>query len=578
MTNWSPDHPAVNETSASRKPLQVVPFLALLFVLLTVPLPALARQGEPPLSSTSQDLTSVASVPVTALPAVEVTTLLAKDAKRTTPGPLTFAVPVPVQISPTSHGQWEDLPDGGKVWRLRFESPGATDLNFGFTRFRLPPGAKLYIISEAEGYFEGPYTAEDNEPHFQLWTPVVPGGKAVVELFLPAGVSPQTVELELTQVATGYLDLFGRSELSLIKQGSCNIDVICPQGEPWRNEIRSTAAIAFGGFLFCTGTLLADEPGTFRNFVLTADHCGIGPLNALSVVVYWNFESPVCGQLDGGSLADNQIGASYRAGRSDVDITLIELSTTPSPSFNVYYSGWDRSNNPLSPPLGSVGIHHPSGDEKAISFNLDPLVTVNNCIGTGGDSTDTHWEMDWEQGTTEPGSSGSGIWSPDSQGLVGFLSGGSASCFFPNGTDCYGKFAVAWDGLTPDIRLKDWLDPNGLDPVTVHGSDAPGALTLASPEPGVAGQVNDFTSTFATPGATVYYVYGTRTGSTAIPGCSGVVDIRNAKVFGNAMADPTGTAQLSRTVPSGAQGLNLLLQAVEPGSCSVSNRLSFVFQ
>ena len=80
-------------------------------------------------------------------------------------------------------------------------------------------------------------------------------------------------------------------------------------------------------------------------------------------------------------------------------------------------------------PQGCVGIHHPSTDEKAISFNYDPLTTQSSCIGGGG--SNTHWRIEnWEElSTTEPGSSGSGIWDPNSKLLVGFLSGGLAANF-----------------------------------------------------------------------------------------------------------------------------------------------------
>jgi hypothetical protein len=204
----------------------------------------------------------------------------------------------------------------------------------------------------------------------------------------------------------------------------------------------------------------------FRNFFLTADHCAVTANNDHTVVVYWNYESPVCGWLSGGSLAQNQRGATLRASKGDVDVCLIELDDDPDPEFNVYYAGWDRSG---IPPAGSVGIHHPNGDEKAISYNDDALTTIDSCIGAG---SDTHWEVDdWENGTTEPGSSGSGLWDPDTHLLVGTLSGGSASCTVPWGEDCYGKFSVAWDsGATPTTRLKDWLDPENTGAVSVPGS------------------------------------------------------------------------------------------------------------
>lgn len=452
-----------------------------LLTLLAMPPALLARRGEKPPSRRPGALSATA-IPVSRLPAVDVTKELALDEielKTVARPPLRYAVPFQVSITPETAGRWETLADGTRLWRMRFHVPGATDLNFGFTRFRLPPGASVYVVSETEDYYEGPYTHLDTEEHGELWTPLVPGDRAWIELYLPAGTGAGP-QLELTQVAGGYRDLVGRGGIP--KQGSCNNDVICPEGDLWRDEIRSVAVYSRGGSLLCTGTLIMDVPRSFRPFFLTANHCGVDAGNAASMVVYWNFESPVCGQLGGGSLADNQTGAVFRAARYDVDMTLVELDDSPDPSFGVFYSGWDRSG---STPLGSVGIHHPATDEKAISFNTDPLSTINSCILTGG--SNTHWKVDnWEDGTTEQGSSGSGLWDPDTHKLVGFLSGGDASCSY-NGSDCYGKFSVAWDlGPSAATRLKEWLDPEDQGTLMVDGADPRSKLQNGVPVTGLS--------------------------------------------------------------------------------------------
>ncbi len=418
-----------------------------------------ARQGEAPLMPAGAGLSAT---PVLNLTEPNIADLLAEDAAKAQAGVKTYryAAAQAMTVTPDTHGSWITEADGTMVWRLNVVSEGATDLNMGFTRFVVPAGTKLYVISADYDYYEGPYTAADNEVHEQLWVPVVPGSRAIIEMQVApgAGFKPQ---IELSQIGYGYTDLF---RLDLTKQGSCNNDVVCPEGDPWRDQIAAVGAYSLGGSIICTGSMIMDVPGSFRNFFLTAFHCGVTAGNAASVTVYWNFESPNCGDLSGGSLADNQTGAVFRARREDVDVALIELDDDPDPAHNVYYAGWDRSG---TAPGGSVGIHHPRGDEKAISFNDDTLTTQNNCIAAG---TNTHWRVnDWEDGTTEPGSSGSALFDPTSQLVVGFLSGGAASCTNID-YDCYGKFSVAWDGSASDTRLRDWLDPDDAGPNTVAGS------------------------------------------------------------------------------------------------------------
>lgn len=433
-----------------------------------------ARKGAPPASTLSQ-ASGLSNVSVVRIPEVNSSALLAEDAAEQSEVPLRFAQPVALNITPDTHGDWEALIGGGRIWRLRLHSVGATDLNLGFSRFRLPPGATLHVISEDHDYYEGPYDSRDNKSHGELWLPVVPGDRAVIELYVPA-VTDFPLELYLTQIGVGYRDLFGLyGSPNLAKQGFCNVDVVCPQGDAWRDQIASVAAYTRSGTRVCTGQMIADVPGSLRSFFLTAHHCSIRGSNSNSMVVYWNFESPTCGQLSGGSLQQNQIGGTVLASLRETDFTLIELNEAPDPSYGVYYSGWDRSG---VPPEGSVGIHHPRADEKAISFNDDPLTTMDSCINSGGD--DTHWRVDnWERGTTEPGSSGSGLWDPASKLLVGFLSGGQAACGNDQ-FDCYGKFAVAWDGDDPATRLRDWLDPEETMVMSAQGSPGAPFISLVS--------------------------------------------------------------------------------------------------
>ena len=81
----------------------------------------------------------------------------------------------------------------------------------------------------------------------------------------------------------------------------------------------------------------------------------------------------------------------------------------------------------------------------------------------------THWRVgQWEDGTTEPGSSGSGLWDPD-QHLVGQLHGGYASCSSIT-SDCFGRLSRSWNGGGASAnRLKDWLDPDNTGVLVADG-------------------------------------------------------------------------------------------------------------
>ena len=164
-------------------------FLMWAIIPLAGALPVAAHVGTAPLSLERKVL-PVADLRRITLPSTDVNAELAADAKSAVRVPLRFAVPQSVELTPATSGTWEQMPDG-RLWRLRVVSTNATDLNFGFTQFWLPEGATLYVVSEGENYYQGPYTAADNTAAGELWTPVVPGESAIIELYVPAGVKEE---------------------------------------------------------------------------------------------------------------------------------------------------------------------------------------------------------------------------------------------------------------------------------------------------------------------------------------------------------------------------------------------------
>ena len=468
-----------------------VPRVALVLALLAALATAQARQGEPPysLAHPSKALRAVSVEEIGTIDAAA--RRREADALASTGAPtkrLRTADPIGVDIDTERHGEWWTLADGSRLWRVAIRVAGATDLRLTFAHFALPQGATLHVIG-ADSYYQGPYASAD-APDGTFHSPAVPGERATIELHVPAGIDIARGALELRSVGAGFRDLFKRtSDTGPGTSGPCNVNVVCPLGEPYPDQIRAVGYYEFvadedQGTYICTGTLLADVPHDRRNYFLTAAHCVASGSEAQSMVVYWNYQSTQCGGLSppaGGFLTDDQHGATLRATRADVDFTLVELSQPPEASWDVYYAGWDATG---TVPTGTIGIHHPSGDVKKITAGPMPG-TTDNCIGTGGSTTNTHWETGpYSQGTTEGGSSGSGLFVPANNGgghdrlLIGTLSGGFAACSTTNPsqpndeTDCYGKLANAWAGSSTSARLRDWLDPSGSGALTTDGIDS----------------------------------------------------------------------------------------------------------
>lgn len=453
-------------------PLKLAALVAALLAILAAGGPLVTAGQVVPPADLAQGA-PLSSVPLLTPPPVDTSAELASiSADTALDTPPRFGVSLAVDAAPAVSGAWETLADGTQLWRLRVRSAEAQALSLGFTRYTMPAGGRLWVYDPAYELVHGPYTAADNEAHGQLWTPIVHGDTIVIEAQLPAGAARESLALRLGSVVHGVLDPFSPA---VEKSGSCNVDVVCPQADLWRSQIRSVARITVGPFV-CTGALINNTTNDRRPLFLTAEHCDIDAGNAPSVVTYWNYVSPVCrtpgsvesGGDGGGSLSQTLSGAIWRAEHIPADMTLLELDDAVPDTYNAFWAGWDRQ---AAAPTSAVAIHHPSGDEKRISFE-NQAATITSYGGSAVPGNSTHIRItDWDLGTTEGGSSGSPLFNQSGL-VVGQLHGGAAACG-NDASDWYGRLYTSWTGGgTLGTRLSDYLDPVGTGATQLSGVDA----------------------------------------------------------------------------------------------------------
>lgn len=452
-----------------------------------------AAQGTPPPAPLAQGVQPLNNVDVLTMPAVDREALLAQDAATNSKDvPPRFATALAVQVSPQSQGNWETSRSGEQVWRLRIQSEGAISLNLGFTRYWMPEGGRLFLYSPDYQQVRGPFTAADNEAHGQLWSPIIQGNEIVIEVDLPAA-EVSALQLGLTSVNHGYRTL---REANQPMSGACNLDVVCSaangysQVDPWREEIRSSGVYTVGGTWTCSGALINNTAQDLKPYFLTANHCSVNSGNAASVVMYWNFENSTCrppGSPASGAAGDGQLtqfntGAIWHASYAASDFTLIEMDDPINPAFNPFWSGWDRRDQATT---NAIGIHHPNCDEKRISFE-DDATSITSYLQTAVPGDSTHIRItDWDLGTTEPGSSGSPLYSPEHR-IIGQLHGGYAACG-NDSSDWYGRFYASWTGGGASTsRLRDWLDPLNTGVTTLDGRNIVESSFTLDVQPGEA--------------------------------------------------------------------------------------------
>ncbi len=428
------------------------------------------------------------------LPAIDVALEMSKSLQNTNKAqPLQFALPtkvsdVFVKKGAGKGGQWDQLKDGSWVWRFEVYAQNALSLDFGLLDFYMPPTAQLSFYDQTGELVKGPFTDQKNKPHKQLWPGTIIGDNVTVELRV-ADKYKRFVSFSIKNINRGFRSIWDdvdfipkkgqqkfwvdKTDLVTVKSGSCNVDVICDDGDGWRNQIRSVARYIISGSGLCTGQMINNTANDGKPLFLTADHCGFNSSNAASINIWWNYESNQCrapgSSASGAAITtsgfnNTQSGSTFLAGYELSDFAILELDDLPSVSYQVFYTGWDRRD---VAPFSATSIHHPSGHAKRISIENDSTSITG--IGSSVPGLMSHIRVeDWDVGTTEGGSSGSGLWNSDKL-LVGQLHGGTAACGNDD-PDWYGRLYQSWEGGgTASSRLKDWLDPGNTGVETLQG-------------------------------------------------------------------------------------------------------------
>lgn len=403
-------------------------------------------------------------IPVKKMQVFDINKLLKEDKfdEETGDIPWRFGKDIDVNFTLNNSGKWQELENGDRIWQLNIVSEGAYSINLIYNYFDIPLGAKLFVYNEQKDDYIGAFTNRNVKKDKTFATFLVKGESTIIEYYEPANVKGQG-KIIISKVIHGYKDFFSKLNKGYGGSGSCNNNVNCSEGEDWQNEKRSVAMILLASnSRWCSGSLINNANIDGTPYLLTANHC-LGSENTW--IIMFNYESPGCENQDGPTTFTIQ-NTTLLASNSASDFALVQLSETPPVDYNVYYSGWTRNDIPTEQ---SIGIHHPSGDIKKISFDYDP--TTSSDYDPSPYLPNSHWEITaWDDGTTEGGSSGSPLYDQNHL-ILGQLHGGWASCSSIT-EDYYGKFSMSWDyGATSSSRLKDWLDPENTDLMTLNGWD-----------------------------------------------------------------------------------------------------------
>jgi lysyl endopeptidase len=436
--------------------------VSLIFILSAISLISYGQisQGGSPLSFQNPSLIKSALI-VNQMPNIDLNRLIAEDSVNDhfKDIPWRFGENIYVNYNLDNSGNWDILPGGDKLWRLGIHCQGAYSINLTFDNYHLPPGATLYVYNADKSQVIGAFTEFNNQNDRVFATTLVKGEEITIEYYEPANPEFHG-ELNLYRITHGYRDAYGYAK-NFGTSGSCENNVFCPEAAGWEDQIKSVCMLVSGGSGFCTGALVNNTNEDGIPYILTANHCYSNPS---SWVFWFNWQSPTCVNPSTSPPYNSLSGATLKARNAPSDFCLVEMNDIPPPDYAVYYAGWNRED--VGADSGAC-VHHPDGDIKKISYSSNPF-TSDTWSGTPPDS---HWRVDWSDGVTEPGSSGSPMFDQNHR-LIGQLHGGPSSCTATDKWDYYGKFAMSWEyGTTQETRLKEWLDPTNIGGNTLDGLD-----------------------------------------------------------------------------------------------------------
>lgn len=362
---------------------------------------------------------------------------------------------------------WYETATGGSASAFQVTSPEAQGLRLGLRVAAIPdealirfydPAAKVVhsvtgaqIKVTIQGNLAAGDTAEDAETY---WSPLTEGDSQVMDIELPPGADPTDVRMAVPRLSHLFWSPPCADFVQPAAAASCHNDVTCyPE---WGPESSATVLMIFtatGVSYACTGTLLNDaDPTTWIPYLLSANHCISTQSAASTLQTRWFYRSATC---NGGSgpYETRYNGADLLYASAITDTSFMRLRDDP-PS-GAAFSGWSAS----LPALGEwvSGLHHSEADLQKISFG--EVAGYWKCVLTWGISWTaspagaTHFEVSWNSGTIEPGSSGSGVFNASHQ-LVGTLSGGPVTTDYCSSTmyGVYGRFDLPFNNA-----LRFWL-------------------------------------------------------------------------------------------------------------------------
>lgn len=322
-----------------------------------------------------------------------------------------YSLPEPVSANQL---QWEKV-QGGYVARVKTHAEQAKRLRHHLVFSQEIPSIVIRLAGNQDVYPLTPI--EQQHIHDKaIWLPITNGNQADLELFVDDHTPPTaTFSIDAVNVIVEEFkdqNSLGVKPKSLGKAQEKEYDLACAAKsadyQALQQAASATALIHFvknGSTYTCTGTLLNDQKNSGTPWFATANHCISDQATADSATFEWFYQSVSCnGQTTDSRYEQTYGGAQLLWADQYYDGAFLKLNAQPPNG--TFFMGWDTTIQ-----VGEYvwGVHHPKGDHTMVSFGQVSILrqTIDN---TYGQAIFTN-RVDYVEGGTESGSSGSGLFS-----------------------------------------------------------------------------------------------------------------------------------------------------------------------
>ena len=150
--------------------------------------------------------------------------------------------------NPETSGLWEDIPNVGRIWRLKICAPDAKGVGLHFNKFKIPEGGQFFFYNKDKTQMVGPISKPNAGSSYRptLYISGIPGEEVIVEYNEPAS-SKGMADFNINTIKYRFADFPNSFFLPVEKEVPFVVNPLTPEAEKHLKMMQKVKHSA-GGF------------------------------------------------------------------------------------------------------------------------------------------------------------------------------------------------------------------------------------------------------------------------------------------------------------------------------------------